>query len=977
MADRAFKFVSPGIFLNEIDNSQIPQLPEAVGPTIIGRSTKGPGLSPRTVQSFSDFIDLYGEAVPGGPGGDYRSSKLAGPTYGVYAAQAYLNAGVGPVNYVRLLGLSNPDATGFGLAGWTTTYYGEGSRTAKDFTTGGGALGLFLVDSGSGSPQSGTLAAVFYMATGSLYLSGALSLGGVSSQYTGTGSNTMIATTVDTSIANTQFKILIGNDGGTSQKTFTFNFDRESNRFIRKVFNTNPVLTNRGVIDPNTLTKNEQVYWLGETYETAVSSLTASNGVVNAFLAPLAVGNVSTTTNAAYHRMRFTDTFAANTNTIDASTGWFFSQDLSNDTASYSIDNMTKLFRFHGLEAGSWTQKNIKVSIENIRPSPNPDADPYGTFSVIVRDVRDSDTNPIVLERFDKVNLNPSSVDFIGIRIGDKYRKFDYSQRVNKEYGQYDNVSLYMRIELNPAIENGLTNPVSLPFGVYGPIRPKTLTITANTAAGTSYIASGSWPGVNLTTKLLNTGSSGQFMTNFTASITFPGTRTRVSSSDSGITNPTDAYFGFASSISSTTSRFDTSCVDTLRLFGDNTSQLIGLAGLDANSPFEHHWKFTLDDLIAVGTTAVYHSPGSRAAGTSYTAVNGASGAEQGYTSILAAGYNRFTAAFQGGFDGLNIQEAEPFQYNRITGGSRTNSYEVNTLEVALDLIANPEMIETNIITVPGVRNSSITDKVITIAEARADALAVIDPDDGYDAVTESTSDFKARLGSVTTAVNNLVARRINSSYACTYYPWVQIRDTISGQLVWVPPSVVALGTMASSEKRSEIWFAPAGFNRGGLSSGAAGIPVVGVAEKLTSKQRDTLYLNNINPIASFPSEGIVVFGQKTLQVTPSALDRINVRRMMIYVKKQISRFATRVLFDQNVKVTWNRFKADVEPFLASVQSRLGITEFKVVLDETTTTQDLVDRNILYAKIFLKPARSIEFIAVDFVITRGGASFED
>ena len=146
---------------------------------------------------------------------------------------------------------------------------------------------------------------------------------------------------------------------------------------------------------------------------------------------------------------------------------------------------------------------------------------------------------------------------------------------------------------------------------------------------------------------------------------------------------------------------------------------------------------------------------------------------------------------------------------------------------------------------------------------------------------------------------------------------------------------------------------------------------------RLTSKKRDELYLNNINPIAKFPSEGIVIFGQKTLQQTSSALDRINVRRLMIFVKKEISRIAAGVLFDQNVKTTWDRFAGEVEPFLAGIQSRFGLTEFKVVLDETTTTPDLIDRNILYAKIFLKPARSIEFIAVDFVITRTGAAFED
>ena len=149
------------------------------------------------------------------------------------------------------------------------------------------------------------------------------------------------------------------------------------------------------------------------------------------------------------------------------------------------------------------------------------------------------------------------------------------------------------------------------------------------------------------------------------------------------------------------------------------------------------------------------------------------------------------------------------------------------------------------------------------------------------------------------------------------------------------------------------------------------------VSEQLLSKQRDTLYDASINPIASFVTEGLVIFGQKTLQTTPSALDRINVRRLLIFVKKEISRIASGLLFDQNVPATWNRFLGQVNPFLQSVQTRLGLSDYKVILDNSTTTPDLVDRNVMYAKIFLKPARAIEFIAVDFVITNTGASFDD
>jgi hypothetical protein len=142
-------------------------------------------------------------------------------------------------------------------------------------------------------------------------------------------------------------------------------------------------------------------------------------------------------------------------------------------------------------------------------------------------------------------------------------------------------------------------------------------------------------------------------------------------------------------------------------------------------------------------------------------------------------------------------------------------------------------------------------------------------------------------------------------------------------------------------------------------------------------EERDDLYENNINPIATFPHEGIVVFGQKTLQATPSALDRINVRRLLVYLKKEISRMSAQVLFDNNLPATWNRFTSLVNPFLGSVQTRFGLEDYKIILDETTTTPDLVDRNIMYAKIYIKPARAIEFIAVDFIITKSGASFED
>ena len=384
---------------------------------------------------------------------------------------------------------------------------------------------------------------------------------------------------------------------------------------------------------------------------------------------------------------------------------------------------------------------------------------------------------------------------------------------------------------------------------------------------------------------------------------------------------------------------------------------------------------FTLDDLSASLNGAYSYSSGSRAAGQSVTARSGS------YKDILDAGYDRFTSPLFGGFDGFDITEPEPLNNSRaIRDNATEKTYAMYySVKKALDILADPEFVEMNLLAVPGITNESLTQHAVNICEDRADALAIIDPKGGYLPISETGGTEQSRISTnhVDEIVTNMQRRGMNSSYGCTYYPWVRMTDDISGGSLWAPPSIAAIGAMAFSDKQKALWFAPAGFNRGGLSRGAAGFPITNVRSKLTSGERDDLYENNVNPIASFPQEGIVIFGQKTLQVTPSALDRINVRRLMIYVKKQVSRIAADLLFDQNVQTTWNRFKAQVDPFLSNIRTAFGLTDFKVVLDETTTTPELVDRNIMYAKIFLKPARAIEYIAINFNITNTGASFDD
>ena len=948
MPVKSFKFISPGIFINEIDNSQLPKIGVEMGPVIIGRTERGPAMRPVKVNSFSEFVEVFGNPIPGGQGGDiWRDGNYTTPTYASYAAQAYLrNSNAATV--VRLLGAEQDGLAdgAAGKAGWQTTLQND-----ADFDDNGGAYGLFVFTSASAvTAVNGVLAAVWYLATGSIELSG------TTRGHHGVAplSQSAAALYADSS---GDFKAVIRGAGATGPTSIAteFNFTPSSSKYIRKVFNTNPTLTN------SSITQADQVesYWLGETYEGHINNVLG--GTISTWGAVLGLDSGSS--NAANFRTGFQA----------AQTPWFISQDLG-DPADFQAEDMTKLFKLHTLDAGEDEQKKLKISIADIKAPTSPDQK-YGSFSVLVRDARDNDNAPVVLERFSSVSLNPNSSNYIARKIGDQYLTWDDVIRSHRVYGNYLNASKFIRVEMNTDVDAGATDASLLPFGSFGPVRMKQWNWTSGSASpASSWVTGGK--GVARAENGVAQSPDGQFLSvggalavpasnAFNGTAFYPAIPLRVSSSAGGLSNPKNAYFGIDSTQNGN-NRHDSSYSDAVRMLPP------AISSFATTTSTEFSYMFSLDDLTSssVGTNAVgIWVSGSRLAGNAYSSGS--------YTGVLDAGYNRFTVPLCGGFDGLDISEKEPFNQTRALNGTDSTKYAYYSVKRAIDTIADPEVVEYNLMAMPGIYKESLTSHMVEVCESRGDALAIIDLDSGYRTDAESTAAIADRVGSVSTAIANLRTRALNSSYGCAYYPWVQINDTVSDSLLWAPPSIVALGTFSSSQRKSELWFAPAGFTRGGLTEGSAGVPVIQTRERLTSKNRDDLYEANINPIASFPSEGIVIFGQKTLQVTPSALDRINVRRLMIYVKKEISRMAATVLFDQNVPATWNRFMSRAEPFLRSVQARLGLSDFKIILDETTTTADLVDRNVMYAKIFLKPARSIEFIALDFVISSTGAGFED
>ena len=1000
MSVKSFKFVSPGVFVNEIDNSFRPQNPQEIGPVVIGRSSRGLAMQPIKVESYSQFVQAFGDTVPGAGGANdvYRDGNYQSPMYGTYAAKAFLQPSVAPVTYMRLLGQQT--ATG-GSAGGAA---GAGWETSQDLGTNpalvGGAYGLWVCQSGTVADLTAAnndlvLAAIFYMNTGSISLKGTpLSLGGVPTIAPDAGRGSSI----------TQQGVLIGTDSdglfnivvtGTlnGEQEFKFNFNDDGANFVRRKLNTNPQLLAGGFYPSASL----QDFWVGETFEQELRDLnfttdTSLQGVI------LGIG-LSGSTGTGPQDMKQASR--------EAVAGWFIGQDLSGDAANYAPAAQQKLFRLKGRGHGEWLQKNVKVSIGKVRQSSSRVSD-YGTFSVILRDVRDSDNKVTVIERFDNCTLDPTSPDYIGRKIGTKYTSWDSNERRLKTYGEYDNKSDFVYVEINEAVEQGSANSLYLPFGFFGPPSFRGVSSVSSSAAhgigqlgetSPFLIGSGGLPGAGTVNQQFggtvkgeapfisvvtssNAPTGGWCLTPATASLNFPKDRMRLSASAGGLSNPTDAYWGWSTvrtpSSSAGSTRYDRSVNDWHRLLyadfpADPTNGTGGaLAAVNSTTGVDNwSYVFSLDNILTTANGEYYYISGSRA---DERAVSTGS-----YTALLDAGMNQFTAPFWGGFDGWDITKPDPL-YNRgmTSAATEDNSYAYHTYARAIDTLADPETLDMNLVAAPGLTNKTLTERMINMCEARGDALALIDlPDVYFPASEQYYADKSSRIGTTPVqAASSLKDRRIDSSYGATFYPWVQTRDQ-TGQMLWIPPSVAMMGVLASSEKKSKVWFAPAGFNRGGLSEGAAGIPITGVTEKLTSKNRDTLYEAGINPIASFPSSGIVVFGQKTLQERASALDRINVRRMVIYLKKQISILSTQVLFEQNVQATWNRFKSLIEPLLANTKVDFGITDYKLILDESTTTPDLIDQNVMYAKIMVKPARAIEYIAIDFVIASTGASFDD
>jgi hypothetical protein len=325
--------------------------------------------------------------------------------------------------------------------------------------------------------------------------------------------------------------------------------------------------------------------------------------------------------------------------------------------------------------------------------------------------------------------------------------------------------------------------------------------------------------------------------------------------------------------------------------------------------------------------------------------------------SLPALGSGSFGGSFSGGLPATTLGA----NFNELIGNGGTTTANIQGFMpsdyiTAFNLLANKDDFRFNVLLAPGLTLDTLGNSVSTMistVEERGDAIAILDTK-LYGAV-------------VTTAAT--AAQGQNSNYAATYWPWVQLFSSGLGKAVWAPPSTVVGGVYAFTDQVAASWFAPAGLNRGGIPS------VLRAERKLTQNDRDTLYDANVNPLATFPGEGVVVFGQKTLQKKQTALDRVNVRRLLIALKDYIGQVANNLVFEQNTNVTRNRFLSQVNPYMESVVQRQGLYAYKVIMDDSNNTPDVIDRNQLVGQIYIQPTKTAEFIILNFNVQPTGATF--
>lgn len=980
------RIVSAGVFTREIDQTFLAQGVAAIGGVVVAPFKKGPGFSPTIINSEADLVSVFGESDGtlygpitaqqyfrqqgqvticrvGGLGGyDQKDALIISAVPGQYArfvesgsfSGTVLNASYSytgtPGRFIISGSLSLTFASGVysgstvlvGDIAFTTTSGSTNSTGSTFVSTTSGSLRLassnlpgpaILVSSsltlatvnacstelaitgilsgsygnlnpnawtpagissedacGTASLASGSRDEVVLAVLANTALDRGQNLYGFSGSVLTPVDATVVGSEFNLALNETYFDTLLNTYVSSSYGTYRFSLDPESSAYLTSVFGTDA-------------TAGYYPVAAGQKIEAAYTYLNFKNETTTVVNEMLASGSwkIQIQTRDA---MTLTDGITPDVGTsqfdlTNAYTPFIRSQKVAPFSGSGGPTPAAyDLFKVHTLTDGTNSNTLYKVEITNVKAAGSIPGSQYGSFSLVVRDFNDTDSKTVILERYDNLNLDANSSNFVARRIGDQYNYIDFNGKI-LTFGDYANVSKLIRIEM-------ATSPwpvVAIPYG-FGPFAAP---------LGGDYARLGKLPHMqycSASAYLLQPGR-------YASGVVF---QPAPATADAELA----ALYPNGSSV------------------GPELDNKQYFAPIPVGSSAVGNTAFDLED--DCGITPLY-VPSQEA------------------TNVKK---RRFILGFQGGFDGqspsipllLGNEILPTNQQGLDCSTSKTNgSY---AYKQCLAALSNADEFDFNLITTPGIEYQDhpyVVSLVVETCENRGDAFYIFDI-----APNQLAGDA---------SIQNVVdlAGQFDTNYAATYYPWVKIKDTNTNRIIPVPPSVVMMGVYAANDKVSAEWFAPAGLNRGGIPT------AVQVVDRLTHTERDTLYEGHVNPIAAFPGQGVVAWGQKTLQRQPSALDRVNVRRLLIAIKKFIASSSRFLVFEQNVATTRQRFLNIVNPYLESVQQRSGVYAFKVVMDDTNNTADLIDQNILYGQLYIQPTRTAEFILLDFNVVPTGAAF--
>lgn len=996
---------APFIKLSELDLSgRSPRMPSGVPAGIIGTSNKGPAFVPLTVPDLNSFISYFGRVDQEHIAAVGMSEWLQNAEAGTFVRVLGVGDGnrrdpsTGKVNGAGYI-VGSSQVQEDGLVNSNPNTDGTVDQPGRTYFLGTFCVGEALEKAGTrnqADPATPIVRAILHTPSGVMAkLASDLDNDGSLENFGSLGD-------VDGANGNDTIRLkLFGFSSPTGDPSiYDFSFNSNSDNNILNVLNTDPTqIEAKGhyvqsyyEVDSTTIISTEGIAEAANRPSLFVKPLAAfaftSSAAHNSGISPDA-GNYVGVPNYDSHEDRYSSAF----------TPWIISQNLGTSPV--------KLFRFHALDDGE-NGNQIKVEIRNIT-YPTLDGS-YGKFVVSIQSLFDRNGKKVILEEFN-VDLNPESPNFIGRVIGDAKIYYDFDKNSESQKlvvdGFYPNVSRYVRVELSDLVYDASVDVATIPMGFeglhhlvtsghYSPNKP----ILAEDLVGGGMFASHvSISGLNSSLpkvvqppvplrNRISIGTAPNEAVNFNVTWGFNTSTEGTSTSQS---KKKSVYESSLKSFLSYQPNFDN--VHQRAWVGDNSGTPdLGGSVLDSNR-FNNN-MFTLENIGVVVNSQTNKIVVDEIASSRYfrdSQLGDLSSSKTNLTYSLAADQVRFLAAndlvgssdllplsaftvpFQGGFSGLNIYDQNKKKLNNVAISREFLDQEqggpdgptIMAYKKALQVIEGKSDVDIKLLAIPGIRHEAVTKVAVDTIERRFDALYIMDVQE-FDKFNNEVTGSNVEV-SVTNTINNHINYNFDSSFAAAYFPDTYQRLPGTSEIAKCPPSVAVLGVMAFNDRQAP-WFAPAGFNRGTLTRTDRTSIV------LNTKNMDDLYSAKINPIATFSnaqsggSSTIAVYGQKTLQKAESALDRVNVRRLLIEIRRQVRAVANTLLFEPNRDDTLARFQNAVTPILSRIQAAQGLDRFKVQIDTSTTTQADVENNTIRGKIYLQPTKTTEFISLSFEV---------